>query len=1299
MPEDENEELKRGDQIAQRAQEKFEPGSGLQNDARQREQEVGAGYVNAGIDQLEAHLRDHAGEAQAAEVEQGGQQTGRNDREGLFRHGETDLKSAGRKALVKKFGPTGGIIGAIVMFFFGIGVFISPSLALVHLKEVLTEDLNDAFEPMNRRTKSVLRAKLDDMGKGRCTIPKIRCGIRGMTDRQVRAFERAGVIVETDGDTITGRNKIKSLSFAVSDVARCGNDCKDGRLVIDDPTKLRKYIGDRMINSQLRRAYNPLFYSLWDKTGAEVFKRIKADRGERLKGTTAKEIDESIDSTLSSESTELDTRSEKEKCTEDDKKCEKRNQDREKQENEAKEKLNSGERGSSLLSRTARSVGAFGGLKNACGLATTLDAVQAGAKVLQALQLAKYAQTVLLGPGDSIKASFIDPEGGPTPEVLSHLGDKAIVADTNRTVIDETSGGSVNPDTGKLSGAKEVPNPHYGKTAYDAPLVKMGLYNDAPTLTSRDQQYLVGGGLLGTFSEIYGLLDTILPGDRQARAKFCNGVNHPVMTGIEFIVTAGTFGVGSLTMGALASVPFMVAQAVAESYLKDMLAGEVVSSQTQGVDMGNAIFSGTATILGTMSMMRGMKPATSISELRTAQAQKEKAQQEYIAMDIEDAKSTPFDVMNQYSFAGMLARKLLPVRVASQSFASTLTSGLPKLFSLSTLAASPTAKAVGDFNPDRYRICVNDAGYNETGIVADGGCNVRYVLSEFELKMETDPVYEYMLINGFIDEEHNIVEGKDYEDFLINCANREAGWGEVDEVSLNTGKGCMDSSVKLSNFRIYTMDRSIEQGMDEGPEIETSSATNYTGEGARFKIGTFNILGKSHRAGDWQQRANKSIAAINRLEADVVAFQEMQPPQQGYFDKNLKGYERSKHGKTPDSIMWRTESSDGRPTFRKVGQGTWRTTYKKGQKIDEPWVKLREKTTGQEFFVMSVHDPSAAAQNARVENAKRHVETINKLQKEAPVFIAGDFNQTPSTTGGGSSMPSSAKGAYCMLITGASMQHAYDVAHDRKHGCPNSPANIKGNPQPTIVDHIFMSEGVQMAYDETSKNCTAGEIKGLICGPKQKGFEYIDRNRKMAVGGSDHSLIVASVIIPGSGDGEELDDVRWPLDKKHYDSNKADWLGGHVGSSGGPLGTGTAWGGDNMGTSGKGTDIASDIGNPPDGSPVYAMVGGKVTSTSLCGAGDGVAVKSTINGKTLGIAYMHATGQTVKVGDTVKPGQHIANLGAIGCSVSGGHLHVGIAYGGQYVCPQDVFLVLEKKTEKVDFAKLVKKAAPPCARN
>ena len=87
----------------------------------------------------------------------------------------------------------------------------------------------------------------------------------------------------------------------------------------------------------------------------------------------------------------------------------------------------------------------------------------------------------------------------------------------------------------------------------------------------------------------------------------------------------------------------------------------------------------------------------------------------------------------------------------------------------------------------------------------------------------------------------------------------------------------------------------------------------------------------------------------------------------------------------------------------------------------------------------------------------------------------------------------------------------------------------------------------------------------------------------------------------------------------------------------------------------RGTDFAA-----PKGTPIYAAADGVVVDTVYDpdGYGENVVIKHNINGKEVYTLYAHAVdgSLTVEVGDTVKQGEQIAQVGSTGGS-TGPHLH------------------------------------------
>ena len=93
----------------------------------------------------------------------------------------------------------------------------------------------------------------------------------------------------------------------------------------------------------------------------------------------------------------------------------------------------------------------------------------------------------------------------------------------------------------------------------------------------------------------------------------------------------------------------------------------------------------------------------------------------------------------------------------------------------------------------------------------------------------------------------------------------------------------------------------------------------------------------------------------------------------------------------------------------------------------------------------------------------------------------------------------------------------------------------------------------------------------------------------------------------------------------------------------------------------QGVDLAG-----PEGTPIYAARSGTVT---IARYSNSAGYYVTINhGDGFSSVYMHMTGYTVSVGQSVSQGQLIGYMGSTGIS-TGPHLHFGIALNGAYVNP------------------------------
>lgn len=109
----------------------------------------------------------------------------------------------------------------------------------------------------------------------------------------------------------------------------------------------------------------------------------------------------------------------------------------------------------------------------------------------------------------------------------------------------------------------------------------------------------------------------------------------------------------------------------------------------------------------------------------------------------------------------------------------------------------------------------------------------------------------------------------------------------------------------------------------------------------------------------------------------------------------------------------------------------------------------------------------------------------------------------------------------------------------------------------------------------------------------------------------------------------------------------------------------------------NGMDLAA-----PLGTPIKAIADGVVTevtdginNSTVAGV---VAIESTVGGKTITFTFLHMgnSSQYVKVGDTVKAGDHVADVASTGLS-TGAHLHLEVWEGnrstGKHIDPEDYF--------------------------
>ncbi len=490
-----------------------------------------------------------------------------------------------------------------------------------------------------------------------------------------------------------------------------------------------------------------------------------------------------------------------------------------------------------------------------------------------------------------------------------------------------------------------------------------------------------------------------------------------------------------------------------------------------------------------------------------------------------------------------------------------------------------------------------------------------------------------------------------------------------------TGDECPE--VAEGDYNNCSIDKTVAEAMIcnfEPNSPDCNFLTENVGTGGQFRMATFNLLGAIHSSNsNAKSRLERALKIMRDNSFDIVGMQEVDELQYNEIIKQGTEFDIFPKGKygTHDghrnSIIWKRDKF----TLIQDGSGTKPFKYFDGEDEQYPYVKLMDNETKQTFIVFNTHDPTSSNSRGnqskwRVYDAKVHLKNMEEANANGtPVFMTGDFNsafviRSPEDNG-----LSRNELTYCILTSTGKINNAYDVFNKKSGTCPTTKAEGEGSK----IDHIYMTAGVEVS--------------------RWQKINDADVNYA-----TDHPVVYVDIVIPGAGSNSNTGDVTasgfaWPLSESGWKKNRSAFLGSHGA-------TGTAWGSDNMGTSGKGPYIAVDISQAV-GVPVHAMYSGTVTSTSLCGVGDGIAIKSTVNGKTFGISYMHGKNKKFKVGEKVEAGQEIMEVGSIGCNVRGAHFHIGMAYDGKYLCPQDVFLGMDKGGT-IDLAELTKKTSGGCGR-
>lgn len=175
-----------------------------------------------------------------------------------------------------------------------------------------------------------------------------------------------------------------------------------------------------------------------------------------------------------------------------------------------------------------------------------------------------------------------------------------------------------------------------------------------------------------------------------------------------------------------------------------------------------------------------------------------------------------------------------------------------------------------------------------------------------------------------------------------------------------------------------------------------------------MRVMTFNIRYDSPNDGPnvWMKRRENLVSMIRFHKADLVGLQEAQIhqiefiiaslPEYGWFgggrdDGRTKGefaailYRKDRFDTVITATFWCSQTPD------KPGLG-WDAAYPRVTSYG----KLKDKLNGKQFFFFNTHLDNEGAV-ARLESAKLIKQTMQKVCRDFPVILSGDFNTAPGT--------------------------------------------------------------------------------------------------------------------------------------------------------------------------------------------------------------------------------------------------------------------------------------------------------------
>jgi len=739
-------------------------------------------------------------------------------------------------------------IALVLALLFGGGsiftAILAPGTTLLALADILDRDLNTQLSAVDKTSAQLWRSKLKQTTTGSCGKVVLRCNFATINTKRmdktlgrINASSEDKLLMTYDNKKGWGkdRGRIESVTLLRA------NGEKIEVSTAEDFTRLMKENPE--FREKMYMVYSPKFSVYKSKAVTGFLSKMKVSYAAPDKKETKQEMREELDRRVSS-ATNVDVKkltpikdSEGNDTGEfEDDKGNKYTAEEARGFEEMERRIDASPSTSSVTSNIARGlVAGVGTADTLCSVNNLGVAVNTAAKTAQAAQLMRMAFYNVVQPASMIKAEMAYPAlVEATSEPLMQTTPANEVADESK--ISTTQNGDALP---------KIENPRAGKNATDAEFVKVSSsqdYKAANGISLRTKALLPGGNKIGMFGNVQNMIAKGLGADSpQEITRKCRTIQNTFVRGGALVlgvaVGLGTFGIGtaisvagSVALGA--AMPWLTAQ------LADIAAGRVTEGLTH-TDYGNGITIGNDVMYNGMAREQGMmtmKP----EDMADYQNSKREALVYYDELDKLAAARNPFDVTNQFSFAGSLARTTLPVASAMSSGGVQALSSLSMITSSAVTAIVPFAGADDGrdtiVQKDRYTYC-NDPQYAELGpnVAVNPTCVMVFGLPKEAMNIDPMENLEWMLANDEIIPDSDSGDPKDnkrdwnYKKYIEQCVDQQPGATEDIEAEPTNGSGCVSDANYEKNWHYakFKLSLGINEGIDQDFATEGGSEQNF----------------------------------------------------------------------------------------------------------------------------------------------------------------------------------------------------------------------------------------------------------------------------------------------------------------------------------------------------------------------------------------------------------------------------------------------------------------------------------------